>query len=277
MDFFVQLFNFFDKEMIEPTNYGWFHIMFMVIIVTTTVMLCTFFKDCTDKTMRKILLIFWLTIVSFEIYKQLNFGFDVVDGKLMWDYAWYAFPYQLCSTPLYAMPFVIFLREGKIRGSFIAYMGTFSLFGGIAVFFYPNDVFITTIGINIQTMVHHGTQIVIGVFLILHQRKKLGILHYLSSIPVFTLFSVIAIILNELTVACGLEDTFNMFYISRHYDCTLPILSDIYPKVPYGIFLMIYLVGFVFVSIAVYYAQYGIFRLVQHIKKVIENDEKSKA
>jgi hypothetical protein len=164
------------------------------------------------------------------------------------------------------MPFIVFLKDGKIRDAFISYMGAFSFFGGLAVFFYPNDVFISTIGINIQTMVHHGTQVVIGIFLLVHQRKKLGIFHYLMGIPAFAGFSTIAIALNEITVALGLTENFNMFYISRHYDCTLPVLSAIYPNVPYPVFLSIYLLGFVIVSSIMYFAQYGIIKLVKNKK-----------
>ncbi len=266
MNFFVKLYELLDKNMTEPTNYSWFHIMFMAIIIATTVLLCLFFRDCKDKTMRKIVFIFWITITVLEIYKQFNFSFDVIENKLVWDFQWYAFPFQLCSTPLYAMPFVIFLKDGKIRYAFVSYMGAFSFFGGLAVFFYPNDVFVQTIGINIQTMIHHGTQVIIGIFLLVHQRKKLGIFHYLKGIPVFAGFSIIAILLNEITVAAGLEETFNMFYISRHYDCTLPVLSAIYPNVPYAVFLLMYLLGFVLVSSIMYFAQFGIIKLVNHIK-----------
>ena len=266
MNFFVKLYEFFDLSMTEPTNYGWFHLMFMAIIIATTVLLCVFFRNSNDKTMRKIVLIFWIVISVLEIYKQFNFSFSVVDNKLVWDFQWYAFPFQFCSTPLYAMPFIVFLKDGKIRDAFISYMGAFSFFGGIAVFFYPNDVFISTIGINIQTMIHHGTQVVIGIFLLVHQRKKLGIFHYLMGIPVFAGFSIIAIALNEIAVASGLSETFNMFYISRHYNCTLPVLSAIYPNVPYPVFLLIYLLGFVIVSSIMYFAQYGIIKLVQKKK-----------
>lgn len=267
MNFLVKLYEILDLSMTEPTNYGWFHLMFMAIIIATTVLLCVYFRDSGDKTMRKIVFIFWILIVALEFYKQFNYSFSVSDNKLVWDFQWYAFPFQLCSTPLYAMPFVIFLKDGRTRDAFISYMGAFSFFGGLAVFFYPNDVFISTIGINIQTMIHHGTQVVIGIFLLFHQRNKLGIFHYLKGIPVFAGFSIIAIALNEIAVASGLTETFNMFYISRHYDCTLPVLSAIYPNVPYGVFLLIYLLGFVIVSSIMYFAQYGIIKLVKHIKE----------
>ena len=44
----------------------------------------------------------------------------------------------------------------------------------------------------------------------------------------------------------GLEtgETFNMFYISPFYPCTLPVLNIIYEKTPYIVFLLCYILGF---------------------------------
>ena len=266
MDFFVKLHTLLDGKMETPGNYGWFHLLFFGIVIVATVLLCVFFKDAKNKTVNLIVLITWLIIVVLEIYKQLNYGFSVEDGKLVWDYQWYAFPFQFCSSVHYVLPFIVFLKEGKIRDAFISFMGAFCLFGGIAVMFYPNDVFISTIGINIQTMIHHGAQVVMGIFLTVHQRNKLGIFHYLKSIPVFAAFSILAIVMNEIAFYSGLQETFNMFYISSHYPCTLPILSQIYEIVPYIVFLLIYLLGFVLVSAIVYFAQLGIIKLVNKIK-----------
>ena len=59
----------------------------------------------------------------------------------------------------------IFNKEGCVKDSAMAFMMTFSLFGGLVVMAYPNDVFIETIGINLQTMIHHGLQVVLGIYL----------------------------------------------------------------------------------------------------------------
>ena len=48
------------------------------------------------------------------------------------------------------------------------------------------------------------------------------------------------------------DETFNMFYISPYFDCTLPILSEIYKQVPYIAFLGIYIVGFVLAAFIIY-------------------------
>ena len=223
---------FLEGTMTRPGNYGWFHLMFIGIITAATIFICIKFKDCDAKTLNRILLIVWVTLIVGETLKQILFSFDSDGLTSSWNYQWYAFPYQLCGTPLVVLPFIIFSKEGKLRDACIAYMATFSLFGGLAVYLYPNDVFVSEIAINLQTMIHHGLQVLIGIFLAVYSRRKLTFKYYLSSICVFLVLSGIAIAMNEAVYhifqAKGIGDTFNMFYISYHFDCTLPVLSAIY-------------------------------------------------
>jgi hypothetical protein len=100
-------------------------------------------------------------------------------------------------------------------------------------------------------MVHHGLQIVLGIYFIAYKRKKFTKNYFLGGIPVFAALITVAMLLN-LFVHPRIEETFNMFYISPYHDCTLPILSMIYPKVPYLVFLLLYALGFVFVAFIVY-------------------------
>lgn len=103
-------------EMTTPTNYSWFHIMFLVITVGVTVLLCLFFKDSDEKTFRRIILIAWIIIVVFEIYKEVIFSFNY-NSENHWKYQWYSFPFQMCSTPFYILPFIAFLPRGKFQKS----------------------------------------------------------------------------------------------------------------------------------------------------------------
>ncbi len=259
--------SFLQAEMETPTSYGWFHFLFLALVVVATVLLSVFFKDCKDKTFRRIALIAWIIMVAFEVYKQIVFTFKVVDGEIVGDYQWYAFPYQFCSTPMYILPFVAFMKEGKARDFFTSYISTFAMFGGLVVFAYPNDVFIETIGVNIQTMIHHGLQIVTGVFFAVYERKKLTLPYFAKSIAVFAVTSAIAIGLNEMMYyifqAKGIDETFNMFYISSHFPAHLPVLSTVYEIAPYPVFLIAYLVGFTLASALVFYVIVGIMKLVK--------------
>ena len=268
MEFIRKVLSLLDFRLNEaPPSYGWFHLMFVCLIIGLTVFLCIKFKNCSDKAFRRIVLICWLTMVTLEIYKQFVYSYSLEPAAIEWDYQWYAFPYQLCSTPLYVLPFIAFMKDSRLRDAFVAYMATFSLFAGAAVFCYPGDVFSKILGISIQTMVHHGLQIVLGVFFIVWARKRINMWFYLKAIPVFAVLVSVAIYMNNVFVLSGSDETFNMFFISKHFDCTLPVLSIIYPLVPYIAFLMLYIFGFSLVAFIVFAIAKGIIKLTNLRKK----------
>ena len=256
MSLLEKIYNVLDYQINAPSAYGPFHLASILIVA---LFLLLAFKNCDEKTERKIAMIFWIIIVVLEIYKQLDYSISFDEGKLVWDYRWFIFPFQFCSTPLYALPFIIFSKSKKVREAFISFIGTYSLFAGLAVFAYPNDVFISTLGIDIQTMVHHGSQVVLGIYFAVKRfasenppKKKNW---FLSATAVFSGFVITAMLMNIIVYnilrACSIDETFNMFYISPYFNCTLPVLSSIDPLVPYPVFLCIYIFGFAFVAFLV--------------------------
>ena len=273
--FLVGLYNLFALTMPEPSSYGWYHLLCIFVVTVATVIICKQFKDCPDKTVRLISLIAWGIILALEIYKQLIFGFGVEDGRLVWDYAWYVFPFQFCSSPIYILPFIVFAKNEKIRGACIFYMMTFSLFAGLAVFCYPNDVFVETIGINIQTMVHHGSQILLGVFFAVRYRKELNIKRFFSGFAVFVAMVLVAMILNismyHILGAFNIDETFNMFYISPYFNCTLPLLSIVWEYVPYIVFVMIYFFGFILCALIVYGLEKALIKCGKKLYSILQN------
>ncbi len=272
MEFLGKIITFFDSKMQVPTSYGWFHLMFVAIAITATVLMCIFLKDAKDITFRIIIGACWLIMVGFEIYKQLNYGlsYNAELNTVTWDYQWYAFPFQFCSSPLYILPFIAFLPKGHVRDAMMSFMAFFSIFGGLATFVYPEQVFISTIGINIQTMVHHGLQVVLGIYIAVYTRKKCGILYFLKGSIVFTVLMAIAVVMNvagyHMLTAVGINETFNMFYIGPYFDSTLPLLSIIYPLVHPILFIFIYLIGFLLIGLIIFGIVYGIISLVRVIK-----------
>ena len=261
MSFFEKIVMCLQAEMETPALYGAFHIMFALLTIACSAFLIWKFHDADEKTTRRILLGTWIAIAVLEIYKQIVFSMDVSDGVATWSYTWYAFPFQFCSSPLYVLPFAALLKEGRAKDATMSFLSTFALFGGLVVMIYPGDVFIGMIGINIQTMVHHGSQVVIGLFLAARNRHRFSFKFFLMGIIPFAILSAIAMGLNEVVHVFltnkGLTDTFNMFFISRHHDCTLPVLSSIAPKLPYPAFLMVYLLGFVLAAGAIFGLEAG--------------------
>lgn len=246
-NFFEQILQFLDGKMTEPTAYGWYHLLCLLAVVAACIFVAVKCRALSDKQFDAAIGIVAAVMIAFEIYKQLNFSYDWEQDA--WSYSWYAFPFQFCSTPMYVMTAAYFIKNEKVRASLYAYLATYGLFAGTAVMLYPNDVFIETIGINIQTMLHHGLMVVLGVAMYASKRAKPEFKTLLCALPTFAVLAGSALIMNEFYAAFGdPEQTFNMFYISAHYDCTLPVLSLIYPLVPYPVFLALYLVGFTLVG-----------------------------
>ena len=101
-----------------------------------------------------------------EVYKQIVFTFTVEDGKIVAEYIWHAFPWQFCSTPMYVGLLAGLTKPGKVHDALCAYLATFAVFAGTAVMLYPGDGFTPLTGINIQTIICHGSMVVIGGYLL---------------------------------------------------------------------------------------------------------------
>ena len=262
MNVFEKFVSLISAGMETPPLYGWWHLLFLVLTVLLTVGISVKYRDADERVVRRILLVAFLVMLVGEIYKQLTFSMSVTDGVASWGYSFYAFPFQLCSTPLYVLPLALLSREGRLHDAAIAYLASFSLFGGLAVMAYPGDVFLSQIGINIQTMLHHGAQVVVGVYLAVRYR---GREHRRCFFPAAVLFVVL--VLMALSMNVGFRHLFgislNMFFIGPYEACTLPLVSLIYPLLPYPVFLLLYIVGFSLVAAAMYYGFRALARAIE--------------
>lgn len=273
MNFFENLLYLLEADMPLPLMFGWFHLTALAIVTFVTIFVAIRYKYATDKQMRMILLICGLTCMFFETYKQLNFSFtwDFANDRAIWSYQWYAFPFHFCSLPMYLAPLAAVLKKGKVQQAIINFLGTFGLFGGMAVMVYAEPVFITTIGINVQTMVHHGSQVVMGVFLLSSHRVNLNLKAILGASIVFVIPVLMSIVINVAFFAWKgySAGEFNMFWISPYFSTQIPVMSIIRPLVPYPIFIMIYIVGFILIATMVLLIAIGLSKIKPSKKFVL--------
>ncbi len=265
MNFFEKLLYWLEADMPLPLMFGWFHWTALIVVALVTVFIAIKYKYATDKQMRTILLTFGLICMAFETYKQLNFSFswDFANERAVWSYQWYAFPFHFCSMPMYLAPLAALLPKGKVQQAIINFLGTFGLFGGMAVMIYAEPVYITTIGINIQTMVHHGSQVIMGIFLLSSHRVQLNLKALLGASIVFVIPVFIAIGINYIFFAVKgyAAGEFNMYWISPYFTTQIPILGAIKPLVPYPVFVVIYILGFVLLATVVLLAAIGVSKI----------------
>ena len=263
MEFWINVLKVLDTQIEEPACYGIFHICWLAAMLLATVYLCVFRKNDSAETVRKVVFGVALTVIVLEVYKMINYSFSYDDGKITFGFQWYAFPFQFCSTPMYVGLLAGLIKKGKVHNALCAYLATFAIFAGLAVMIYPGDVFTETLGIDIQTMICHGTMLPIGAYLYATGHVKLEHKTILKALCVFTVTIGIAIILNEVAHATGLLENhnFNMFYISPYLPSTLPVYSLVYAAVPYAASLVIYIAGFTGAAYIMLLSAMGIRRL----------------
>ncbi|NWH11179.1 YwaF family protein [Acholeplasma laidlawii] len=261
MKYLLDLLN---SDMIKPESYqslskSWFHYLSLVITILVIIKLTKTFKTADDIKLKRMLLVFGIVMLILEIYKQIIFTYQVNA------YQWYAFPFQFCSTPMYLFVIYGLNKNKKVDQYLLSFLATYSTFAGIAVMLYPADVFIETIGINIQTIVHHGLMAAVG-FSLLLTKAKISFKYFLKGSAVFSVLMVIAMIMNWVFNMQGIDATFNMFFINERFGSHLPILMDIEPLVPHLAFLAIYLFGFSFVASIIFMIGY-LFRTIIYKEK----------
>lgn len=245
--------------MTTPTPYGWFHLLFFALSIALAAVLCLTHKRRDERGVRRIVFGVAIAVALLEIYKQINYSFSYTEG-IQFDFQWYAFPFQFCSLPMYVGLLTGIFRKGRIHQALCAFLATYAVFAGLCVMLYPVQVFISVIGINIQTMICHGSMITVGVYLLYSGYVKLEHKTMLYALPVFCAGVVCAMILNELAFVTGLlkEHTFNMFFISPHCEPSLPVYSTVQGIIPYPFCLIVYVVAFSLAAYLILLAAMGI-------------------
>lgn len=271
MDIFAEIIENFHFKMERPVSYGWFHLLFLGLTVLITVLLCVTHKREDTKRVRTVVLIISVIVALLEVYKQITYTFHIEDGMIVKDFQWYAFPFQFCSMPMY-VGLLAGITKGKLHDCLCAFLATYSVFAGICVMVYPNDVFTELAGVSIQSMICHGTMIVLGVYLLYTGYVKAEHKTMLRALPVFSAAVALAAIMNEVVYRTNIAggETFNMFFISPHFEGTLPVYSSVQAVVPFPWCLFIYIAVFTLASYVLLLMAMGIKKLVTGIQKKAE-------
>lgn len=269
MNFWVKLQQICETEMPRPGNYGWFHLLFFALSIIAGILLCVTHKKGDDRRVRRAVFVTGVIVILLEVFKMFVYSFVIEGDRLVWDFQWYVFPWQFCSMPMYVSLLTGVFRKGKIHQSLMAFLATYAVFAGLCVMFYPNDIFIGEIGVNIQTMICHGSMLTIGIYLYGSGYVKTEHKTILRAIPVFAVAVGMAALLNEVVYKSGIlgGETFNMFFISPYFDGTLPVYSSVQAVVPFPWCLFIYIAAFSAAAYIMLLGAMGIKKLARKTKK----------
>ena len=273
MNFWISVLKVLNTQMTEPILYGPFHIFWLVATVTCMVVLCQRARQSSHRQVCNLVLGITLFVTALEIYKQINYSFTYSDGTITFEYLWYAVPFQFCSTPMYIGLLAGIFRKGKLHDHLCAYLTTYAVFAGVCVMLYPAQVFCTTVGINIQTMIWHGSMIVVGAYLLASGHVKLEGKTVLKALPVFAVTVAMAAVMNEVAYQTGLLENhnFNMFYISPHCPPSLPVYSLVQQVLPFPWSLTVYVVAFTLAAYLIVLAAMGIRHVARRVAQILSH------
>ncbi len=244
----------------RPAAFGVFHLISVAVILGLGVLMVVFRRRLPrgEHALRWMLLAFGVGLLLLEIGKQITYSYDPATG---WAYNWDRFPFQFCSTPIYVALVGMCLPACRARRMILAFLGTYAPVAGCAVLFWPAaDVFHEIVFLNVHTMLWHGAMLLFGQYLWLteallpHRKTALG------AALVYLPMPLLALGLNEWEHATNFAGahTFNMFYISRHGNCMIPLLSWVQDHAPYPVFFLSYVALLGLGGVAVVLGMWGI-------------------
>ena len=259
--------HFLQAEMEEPKFFSLFHLIALAIIIPIAIFVPYFFRNTSEKTYKRILLIDWIILLILEVFKQLikalHYG-----SPTYWEYSYKDFPFALCSMIYYFLPIIIFVnkeKHPKIVDTAVGYMAFIMVAAGLTVCIYPNVAVSRQIYIDVQTFIHHGSQVVLGIFVFVWNRKNITIKTFYRSMIAFAITVVIATIIN----LSFYPHYTNMFFINPCFITIVPIGNIIQDKAGYPVSLITYLSVIALASFLTYLIETSIYKLAEKRKEKI--------
>lgn len=169
-----------------------------------------------------------------EIWKQIILTFVLGHGQ----YNWWHFPFQLCSLAMYLCIILPLFSSTRARTAIYTFVMTYSLMGGIFVFFDTSGMHYPLAALTIHSYAWHIGLIGLGTAAGVCLLGQLSVQSMIDCTCIFGIGCLAATILNISLVRFG---DINMFYISPYYKMSQVIFRDITPITGNGLGILFYI------------------------------------
>lgn len=225
-----------------PEPYGLFHVSWVLAALLLVFLLR---KMPGEKRTERVFAIYGWTALAMEALKQFSWSLSYsAEELLVFDYQWYAAPFQLCTTPAYVAALYPFVKSVRLRGALRGYLAYFTLLASIAVALLPQTIYTDEVLINVHTSFLHMGGLFLSLWLLASGRVSAR-RDFWGGYLVLLCFAGIALLLNiavyHLFDLGATGEFFDMFYISPYYISSVPVFSALDSVLPYPVFLLLYL------------------------------------
>lgn len=228
----------------KPAPYGAFHILLTLGLLSLAILAAWWLRNADDKTNRKVMATVGGFLLLTEVYK---IAFHMTVNPYDW-YFWGAFPFQLCSVPMYLSLFCAFCRNEKVNRWMYEYMFAVNMVGGIMAFAEPSGIQHGFVTLTLHAYIWHMLLVFLGLYLYMSKRActdahsyKKAVVMYLGSCAVAQLFNVI------------FGDKINCFYISPYRQSPLAVFKDIYAACGWLVNFVLMIIAIMLASAIIYY------------------------
>lgn len=249
-------------RMQRPEPYGVFHLLWVLAALFLVFLLR---KQSGEKHRRIIFAIYGWTALALEALKQLSWSFSFSPaGVLVFEYQWYAAPFQLCTMPAYVAALYPFVRAPRLRAALRSFLAYFTILASICVALLPDAIYTEEVLINVHTSFLHMGGLFLSLWLLCSGQVRAkadfwgGYLVFLGLAGTALLMNILVYHLFDLKAKAAL---FDMFYISPYYLSPVPVFSTLDSALPYPVFLFLYVLAFLLGGLLIALTEAGLRRL----------------
>ena len=236
----------------KPAPYGAFHILLTLGLLSLAILAAWWLRNADDKTNRKVMATVGGFLLLTEVYK---IAFHMTVDPYDW-YFWGAFPFQLCSVPMYLSLFCAFCPSNKINSWLYEFMFAVNMFGGIMAFLEPSGIQHGYITLTVHAYVWHMLLIFVGLYLYASKRACNDTRSYYKAIAVYLSSCVLAQAFNIIFA----DRRVNCFYISPYVQSPLAVFKNIYASCGWAVNMVLLIIALCIASALVYYVGFAVRR-----------------
>lgn len=252
MDILNKIILWLDSYVDKPPLYGLYHLSWVFGLIIACIVFAFLSKKYNkEKLCKTTLLICWILLIVLEIIKEFLRGYSI-DGnnKIHFSYNFMYFPYQLCSLPFYVLPFIIFIKDYKIKKYFVSATVSFILLGGMLFVLFPGGLK-NNLYLNFHTMIHHTLQVFTSFVCIIWYQDKMSFREFFNSIIPISVGMVSAILMN--VILYKITDVSVQFWnLSPYVVFDMEILEKIRGAIGYIPYVIVYFILLSILSFIVY-------------------------
>lgn len=178
-----------------------------------------------------------------------------------------AFPFQLCSVPMYLGLFCALCKNEKINSYLYEFMFAVNMFGGLMAFIEPSGINHPYLTITLHAYIWHASLIFLGLYLYFSGRACRDVYSYRKSAMIYLCSCVLAQTFNLIFAG-----EVNCFYISPYIRSPLAVFKNIYEACGWVVNMILIILGVFIASAVVYYVGYA-FRVYSARKSAADSEQ----